>query len=208
MRDYMREKECFGHMDRMRLDPFDLKQAAFLRDWKGSGIGLPRSFTGIKETDSEVTRRFAKEAVLMNKLQLELVPYCSRKFDAQPFAKEPSPYETLISFLETILHEIVSRKRKYVVFCSAIFEPIFREYEHQHPGTFSGLDGKPIPKQFSKFSGRCRVICIHYNNRDQMALIAHTFPSHSLLGGGKNMVMYGRFCFKLYQQAKKRFPKK
>ena len=203
MRDYMREKECFGHMDRMRLDPFDLKQAAFLREWKRSGIGFPRSFTGIKGEDSESARKAAKEAVLMNKLQLELVPYCSRKFDAKLFAKERSPYKTLIPFLETILHEIVSRKRKYVVFCSAVFEPLFREYEHQNPGTFSGLEGKEVSMRIAKYSGRCRVICIHYNNRDQMALIAHTFPSHSFSGGGLNMVEYGKFCYDVFNRAKR-----
>ena len=208
MRDYIREKENFGHMDRMRLDPFDLKLAAFLLAWKGSGIGLPRGFTGIKDKDSEKMKRAAKEAVLMNKLQLELVPYCSSTFDSKQFKITGNLYETLIPFLGTILDEIVSRERKYVVFCSAVFEPLFREYERRCPGTFSGLDGKPILKQFSKFTGHCRAVCIHYKNRDQLALIAHTFPYYRLLGGGKNMIEYGRFCFKQYQQAKKRFPKK
>lgn len=204
IRYYIREKERSGNMDRMRLDPFDLKQAAFLLTWKGSGIGLPRSFTGIKDKDSEKTRRDAKEAVLMNKLQLELIPYCSSTFDSKQFRIAGNPYKTLIPFLRTILDEIVSRERKYVVFCSAVFEPLFREYEHQHPGTFSGLDEKPVSKRIAKYSGRCRVVCIHYNNRDQMAIIAHTFPSHSFSGGGLNMVKYGKFCFQQYQKAKNR----
>ncbi len=208
IRDYMREKENFGHMDRMRLDPFDLKQAAFLLTWKRSGIGLSRSFTGINDKDTEKMKRAAKEAVLTNKLQLELVPYCSSTFNSKRFKIADTPYKPLVPFIGTILDEIVSRERKYVVFCSAVFEPLFREYERCYPGTFSGLGGKPVSMRIAKYSGRCRVICIHYNNRDQMALIAHTFPSYSFSGGGPNMIKYGKFCYEQYQKAKKRCPKK
>lgn len=206
IRSYVREKQSFGRLDRTRPDPFDLKQAAFLRDWKDSGINLPKRFTGIKDTDSKNGKLAAKEAVLMNKLQLELVPYCSRQFKTDLFAKNARLCRQLFPFLETILEEIVSRRRQYVVFCSALFESLFSEYEKCHHGSFSGLEGKPNKDESSGFKTRCRVICIHYKNRSQKALVAHTFPSRRLANNGSAMRKYGKFCFEEYQQAKKQCP--
>ena len=172
--------------------------------WKNSGIKLPRNFTGINDKDSKKVKLAAKESVLLNKLQLELVPYCSRQLKTNLFIKNARLCEKLFPFLETILDEIVSRRRQYVVFCSTLFESLFSEYEKCHHGSFSGLEGKRKPDTALGFTTHCRVISLHYKNRSQMALIAHSFPSHRLANNGLDMSKYGKFCFEEYQQAKKR----
>ena len=94
----------FGQIDYWRYDAFDIKQAQFLYPWKDSEITFPKYFPSDQSTYLD-----AKEAVLMQKLQLELVPYCSRTFAINKI-------NPLISYVETLFDEIASCNRKYVIF--------------------------------------------------------------------------------------------
>ena len=66
----------YGFDDKDRPDNFDIKQAAFLYNFKDSGLELPN----FMQDKDKKTMLMAKEIVLMNKLQLELVPYVSVDF--------------------------------------------------------------------------------------------------------------------------------
>ena len=66
----------YGLTQNGKADPFDVKQAAFLTPWDGSGIGLVSD----PDWSSEQYCLEAKTKVICNKLQLELVPYASAKF--------------------------------------------------------------------------------------------------------------------------------
>ena len=101
----------FGHDDRGRKDNFDLKQAFFIHKWKNTGISLPRDFC---HKSTHQTLLDAKEAVLTQKLQLELIPYPSRSFSNF----NPQKIHLLVSFVENLFDEIFSQERKYVIFCS------------------------------------------------------------------------------------------
>ena len=196
---YITDLVSYGKKHYPQTGSFDLKQAAFLKPWPDSGATIHPDFpeTSNKEIKAETVR-----SVLSDKLQLELIPYCSSRFDTEFFREDNcvSRLEPIVPFLETVLDEIVRKKRKYVVFCSNVFETLFKVYEDKHPGTFTGLDPEPITDNGDK-KWHCRGIWIHYKNHDQPALIAHTFPSYGLRGGGRHMVDYGRFCFQHFPRA-------
>ena len=174
-------------------DSFDVKQAAFLTPWEDNGIDLPQN----PDWNDKETRNIAAKRVIDNKLQLELVPYASAKFDFSSRC-----VELLFPYVDTILDEIFAQERKYIIFASSKFEHIFKHYNKVHPNTFDF--SRPIKqsdsplKEGGSLYGQCRVIFINYNGETRPALIAHTFPSQALGRAYKLMQKYGKFCFDEY----------
>ena len=174
-------------------DSFDVKQAAFLTPWEDNGIDLPQN----PDWNDKETRNIAAKRVIDNKLQLELVPYASAKFDFSSRC-----VELLFPYVDTILDEIFAQERKYIIFASSKFEHIFKHYNKVHPNTFDF--SRPIKQSDSPLKeggllyGQCRVIFINYNGETRPALIAHTFPSQALGRAYKLMQKYGKFCFDEY----------
>ncbi len=185
---YIEEKTNFGRIDKDREDHFDVKQAAFLKAWKESGIKLPSKFPDDKKTFLQ-----AKEAVLMQKLQLELIPYCSSTFKLGKGSILP-----VFPFVETLLEEILAKKRTMVVFCAGIFERVFKAYNKKIGETIFEMEetkyGLKSLKPGGKLKGKCRIVTIRFNGKTQRALIAHTFASQALSKAYKTMERYGEFC--------------
>ena len=186
--------ENYGHIDKYRFDNFDVKQAFFLHKWPDTGITLPASLCANPKSDKQ-TLLDAKEAVLTQKLQLELIPYASNSFSN--FDK--SKIHLLFPFVETLFDEIFSLERNYVIFCSKLFNTIFSEFEKQHKETIKPI-GNPSVLSFagSKLKGSCNKVSITYNNKTIKALIANTFPHQALPNAYKLMEEYGEFCYKNY----------
>ena len=137
----------------------------------------------------------AKEAVLMNKLQLELIPYSSSKFTI-----DKRQIGLFFPYVETLLNEIFRKEREYVVFASAIFEDIFKAYNNNYllnsnevKFTLKKKDGTNMRSQL-----KCRKITLSYNGKEQKALIAHSFPSQSIGRAFDIMQQYGAFCYNEY----------
>lgn len=172
-----------------KADSFDVKQAAFLTPWVDSGIGLSAN----PDWSNEEYRLEAKTKVLCNKLQLELVPYASAKFDIVK-----GNIALFRPFVETLLDEIFSKERTYIIFQSAKFEEIFKDYNKAHPDTFTLLPlaktDAPL-KADGELGGRCRVVKINYNGKTCNAMIAHTFPNQGLSRAYDLMQKYGKFCY-------------
>lgn len=189
--DYVAAKTNFGELDKGRADHFDIKQAAFLKSWKGTAVKLPVGFP-----DDKKTFLTAKRNVLMQKLQLELIPYCSREFKFKN--KDLSP---IFPFVETMLEEIFTKKRAVVVFCAGIFERVFKAYnKHAGEEVFSMGDpaiSDPL-KQGGKLCGKCVPIEICFSGRRQRAIIARTFASQALSRAYGLMEKYGEFCFRVF----------
>lgn len=187
--------EKYGITPKGKADSFDVKQAAFLTPWVNSGIGLSSN----QNWGDEKYRLEAKTKVICNKLQLELVPYASAKFDIIK-----SEIVRLRPFVDTLLDEIFSEERTYIIFQSAKFEEIFKDYNKAHPDTFTLLPlaktNAPL-KADGGFGGRCRVVKINYNGKTCNALIAHTFPNQGLSRAYDLMQKYGKFCFDEYIKA-------
>ena len=210
----------YGHWDRKRPDPFDLKQAFFLRDWpKDSEVDVDENNLNYiiknkddKEEKNTVQKRKLEEKrkVLMNKQQLELIPYASRKFDSFVSKQEVFPY------IDLLLEEIFSAERKYVIFCANIFEEVFKAYNgyNQAKGKVAFVDvskrGKPIRRkveisytnkdgQPSKMSCYCTVIELAYGGKSTRAIIANTFPKQDLTNAYEVMAAYGKFCYECLQ---------
>lgn len=188
----MDRNENFGLYDKLRYDEFDVKQAAFLTPWKNSGIDLTEN-TDWSDRDACID---AKTKVICNKYQLELVPYASSKF-----AINPKEIHLFRPHVEVLLDEIFSQPREYVIFASAIFEKIFKDYNKEYPGTFDL--SRPVVygdvlKEGGSLRGKCKVITMTYKGKTRKAMIAHTFPSQALCRAFALMQKYGQFCYLEY----------
>lgn len=172
-----------------KADSFDVKQAAFLTPWVDSGIWLSAN----PDWSNEEYRLEAKTKVLCNKLQLELVPYASAKFDIVK-----GNIALFRPFVETLLDEIFSKERTYIIFQSAKFEDIFKDYNKENSDTFEFLDDYQTNgalKNNGTLRGKCQVVRINYNGKTCKALIAHTFPNQGLSRAYDLMQKYGEFCY-------------
>ena len=178
-----------------RPDAFDVKQAAFLKPWTGCGIEFPKNF------ETNENKLLAKKNVLLQKLQLELVPFASQ---TTKFQKDD--YDLLLPYLEDCLDEIFAKKRKYVILCGSVFEHLLKKSKEK--GTigadFSNKKKKDLKsKKLSKgITVHCMVAEICYNGKKQRVLVAHTFASRALPNAYGLMEKYGKFCFDTFQKIK------
>lgn len=191
-------KRCadYGHKDKMRHDNFDLKQAFFLHNWKDTGISLPQNLCANPKSDRQILLD-AKEAVLTQKLQLELIPYASSSFSS--FNKKK--LELVIPFVETLFDEIFSKERKYVIFCSRKFHDVFNVYNNKYPNSIRIIKTCQQLIADSKIEGSCTVISINSHNKTVNAIIANTFSSQALPNSYEKMEKYGDFCFKTLNES-------
>lgn len=178
----------YGDWDKNRHDNFDLKQAFFLSHWVNAGVYLPKGLCA--ESDKQIMLD-AKQRVLMDKRQLELIPYASRSFDSINNDK----IHLAFPYVDTLFHEIFLYDREYVIFCSKKFETVFKKYNKSNHGTieFLGKCSKLI--KCSRMKGSCSVIRINYNGKRLKAVIANTFPSQALPNAYEKMADYGKFCY-------------
>ena len=183
----------YGLEDKSRQDNFDLKQAFFLKQWVDTGISLPANLCSNSKSDKQ-TLLDAKEIVLTQKLQLDLIPYASSSFGS--FIK--GKIGLVFPFVETLLKEIFSEKRKYVIFCSKKFARIFREYNKMNPGTFCFIRTDKIMIPNSAIMGSCTKIHINYGKDSMDAIISNTFPSQALPNAYELMEHYGEFCYNCF----------
>lgn len=186
---YHQDQREFGKNDANRYDEFDIKLAAFLTAWENSGIGLASN----PDWTDKVYCKYAKTEVLSNKLQLELIPYASAKF-----AIDAKHIDLLFPYVDTLLEEIFSCERRYIIFASAIFESIFKHYNKwdERKGSFKLLEPQTFP--LKNRNGKCRVVEISYKGNTHYALIANTFPSQSLCKAFSLMQKYGAECYLEY----------
>ena len=176
-----------------RPDAFDVKQAAFLQPWTDCGIEFPKNF------ETYENKLLAKKNVLLQKLQLELVPFASQTTKFQK-----GDYDLLLPYLEDCLDEIFAKKRKYVVLCGSVFDTLLKKLNEK--GTigadFSNKKEKVFKsKTLSKgIATHCMVAEIRYNRKKQRVLVAHTFASRALPNAYGLMEKYGKFCFETFQE--------
>ena len=182
----------YGHYDKNRHDNFDLKQAFFLREWKNTGISLPQ---GLCAQSTKQMLLSAKESVLVQKLQLELIPYASSSFSN--FVK--GKISSVLPFVETLLDEIFSQEREYIIFCSRKFEGVFRVFnEHNKQqnrninvkSTYHNTQLLGLSKKVS-----CCILDINYYGQNKKAVIANTFPRQDITNAYEAMAAYGEFCY-------------
>lgn len=210
---FMEASKNYGSIDKQRADNFDLKQAAFLKPWEGCGVHFPKGFLddAEKKIDSKSDMALkAKENVLMQKLTMDLIPYASRKFDGI----KPVKMELLFPYVETLFDEIFRVDRTYVIFCSAFYEILFKQYnkntEHlwrivllddekkESFGVFDNKEGKSVRRAYCQ---TIRIIRKH-DGKSIKAIIAHTFPNQALPNAYGKMMKYGEFCYKTFINSK------
>ena len=208
----------YGDIDKDRIDNFDIKQAAFLKAWdeSESGVVIPKDFPDkirdLPQKTKESLLKRVKQNVLMQKLQLDLIPYASREF--KKVEKEKMHF--LFPYIDSLFGEIFSCERKYVMFCSDFFDTLFRMYsdDKEYTGSIEFGDKKDMVL-FQKDNKKdrkayCTPIKITYNKGKAMtsihAVIAHTFPNKALPNAYDKMQEYGKFCFEEYNKYKNLHP--
>ena len=224
---YKEDSTNYGDIDEDRPDNFDLKQAAFLKSWDNWNKNnvdfagfldddykkLVDNYKKLGKADKEKIDKINKDAkrnVLMEKLSMDLIPYASRKFEGI----NSEQMVLLFPYLETLFHEIFRKERKYVIFCSAFYNNLFKRYNKWENSKWEieGVDNDDNKKStntvFDQKDGKerlayCTPIIIHQkvNGNQQNAIIAHTFPNQSLPNAYEKMEEYGRFCFEEWKKA-------
>lgn len=198
---YKEDSKFYGEIDVNRLDNFDLKQAAFLKPWKGWDViikdFLDPGYEKLGKDEKNEIHKEAKKNVLKQKLSLELIPYASRKFEGI----NTDNIKILFPYLETVFDEIFRIERKYVIFCSNFYEELFNQYNNRDERLWD-IEGLSCDRKYkngvlNKSNVYCRPITIKYRhkNRSQKAIIAHTFPNRSLSNAYEKMEKYGEFCY-------------
>lgn len=177
-----------------RLDNFDLKQAAFLHNFKNLDFEIPDEFW--KNDD---LKRIAKRNILMDKLQLEFIPYPSRDFkgllDNRKLANQNIIH--LKKYIYRVLDAIIEHPRDNVIFCSKQFYNLFSVC--QEIKDFNGKIEMGSIKEFKDVEGRLTLrfskVSIYYKGTIINAGIAHSFASQALPNAYKKMMRYGDFCY-------------
>jgi hypothetical protein len=196
------ENENYGELDSGRMDNFDLKQAAFLYEFKDSGLNLS-DFFDLKNNQehSKSIRLNAKKEVLMNKLQLELIPYCSSEFKGllENSKQALNNIDILIPHIERVLDTIISHKRKYVIFGAKQFYFLFKAYDAKRPSTiiFYGEQNAKIKELENKVYWQ--IISIKHKEEIINALIPYSFPRKDLPNAYNKMREFGKLCFNDYK---------
>lgn len=188
---YVKYYTTFGnYVYHMQPDNFELKQAAFLKHFPFSGIEITETFWEQKEL-----RSAAAQNVINQKLQLELIPYASRKFDTLfRRKKDATSHLSIIKpHINRLLSLITAYERRYVIFGSAIFKTIFSVMQDRGESievmptvTISGITKNKLS---------VTPVTIIYNDVEIRACIANSFPSQALPNAYEKMTRYGRFCY-------------
>jgi len=177
-----------------KLDNFDLKQAAFLHNFKNLDFEIPKEFW-----NNDDLKRIAKRNVLMDKLQLEFIPYASRDFkgllDNSKLARQN--FIHLKKYIYRVLDTIIEHPRDNVVFCSKQFYNLF-SVSQEIEDFNATIEMGPI-KEFKDVEGKLTLrfskVTIYYKNTNINAGIAHSFASQALPNAYKKMMRYGDFCY-------------
>jgi hypothetical protein len=184
------------------LDNFDLKQAAFLYSFKESGIDIPNFIDADKK---DITlRRQAKENVLLQKLQLELIPYASMRFDLAKTKKlTEQNFEHIHKHLVRVLDAIIEVPRRCVLFGSYQFQHIFLAAEKRghikielgNHKSFKILEPEVLKKKVN-----FNTVNIEYKGMTIKAGIVHSFPRHDLPNAFVKMRKYGELCYQTMKE--------
>lgn len=193
----------YGKLDSCRMDNFDLKQAAFLYEFKDSDLELPDFFPSSKKEEVPKTVKLkAKENVLMNKLQLELIPYCSTEFKGllDNSKQALKNIDVLIPHIERVFDSIISYQRKYVIFGAKQFYYLLKAYETKKSGTIYFY-----PEQNSSIKDLSKkvywqLIVINYKDKSINALVPYSFPRRDLPNAYLQMREYGKLCYESFSR--------
>ncbi len=190
-KNYLNGLTNYGLLNRQnKIDAFDLKQAAFLMSFPDSGIELPDF---IQNPDKKLN---AQVNVLMQKLQLELIPYCSRTFagilDNKKQALEN--IEILVPYINNIFDTIIEHKRTNVIFCAKQFANLFYAYNKKGFGKIEF--GTEVATKIKGLEKKVyfNTVKIFYKGNEIKAGIANSFPRRDLPNAYYKMREYGKFC--------------
>jgi len=191
---YIYRHTNYGKLDYNRMDNFDLKQAAFLLPFIDSDIQIT-DFT--EDLNNRELKLKAKESVLMNKLQLELIPYHSAKFE-ELISNEKVAHqyiELFVPHVKRLLNLITEIDRKYVIFGAKQFYYLFQAFNTIIPGSFVFIKNESFAIDGLKNKVNLSVVEISHNGKRINALIAHSFPRRDLPNAYVKMKKYGELCF-------------
>ena len=116
--EYLEEHRRYGHyhweIGEEQPSPVDYKQMRFLRHW-----GL----SDLVDGDTRAEQRANVARAVDQRLQLELIPYGSPKFPA-----EPLPAEALAPLYDRLMGVIAAYPRNFVILCGPVLETVLAPY--------------------------------------------------------------------------------
>ena len=176
---------------------FDLKQISFLR-------AFDEKFDIFHFNDDKYHNL---EAVIDKKLQLELIPYASKNFNANLIGRE-----NIKPFLYRLLDIISEHKREHVIFCGSVFRDIFLKGKNEQGqkkyvvrDEFKDCISNPeadcslLKKKDGTFTGRKYSVINLTLNHNSKKILACICPQYAAQGApieeyGKKMVeWYGKY---------------
>lgn len=178
-----------------KFKPFDYKQALFLSGFPESGIEL--FFEGDESLKNRKLQLQNCYNVLIQKLQLEFIPFPSNVFDSIGSIKEI--IEILKPYFEELMDLITLYDRKYVIFASRIYDRIINVYNESVANIVVkkseeyklNINREPNPG-FTMYK-------LKWNDKTFYAGIAHTFASGKNIPSYKARKEYGRLCHEKYK---------
>ena len=129
------------------------------------------------------------EMSIDRKLQLELVPFGSPKFEPTRIG-----VDNLRPFVAPALNLLLEAERKYIIFCGRVFVELLKDYivaEKRHAFHLVKKDGSLTKLMFEAIN-----VKLKYNNREIIACIAPQYPMQGIPAdkyGEKVREVYGRF---------------
>ena len=200
LNQYIFKHQEYGRLYRDNLGDFDTKQAVFLHDFKNTMIDIPNNFW---EKNKEV-KTIAKENVLMQKLQLELVPYHSRKFQGLFSSNKQAMknYSIIKEHINRLFEIILLHEREYVLFCSRQFASIFNAINQLEQDLIRVTFGT-IQKNSTIMKSNLQMctVKIQYREKCINGAIIHSFAMQSLPKAYEKMRKYGKFCYDVINQS-------
>lgn len=180
--DYINYYSNFGKINygfkskRKHKSPFDHKQIRFLK---------PFNLLPLDNSD----RFLNLENVIDKKLQLELIPFGSSDFNFRKVG-----LSNLKSYIDLILMLIDGQKRKYVIFCGAVFRDLLKDYiveQNRIAFKLKKKDGQETIDEFEIIN-----IKISINGQNLICAIAPQFAKQGYPVGEyglKVKSLYGKF---------------
>ena len=149
---------------------FDWRQLAFLKQ-----LGV----INFLEERTEDDRYTNLETSIDEKLQLELIPYRSDRFDASAL-----PPAELAPYLERILELIARSHRDFVLFCGSVFETILRSATSDRLNVecikTCKFNLKKRDGNLTRNAARFANVSIEFDGRSIRAGIAHSYAQQGL----------------------------
>lgn len=197
---FLKNMGCYAAKD--FNNGFDGKQLRFFYGFdevaKAHGQNTGLDFDGgadlaEEELDKVKDKKQNQRNLFNNKLQLELIPYMSRSFNAALF-----PIELRLEYFYKLLDEIFSKERSYILMLSvAYIQLLNKAIKEKKLVKLKATVTKSYRPENVKTDARALIYQVSYQDKNQDIIVAPSFQGRAVQSK-MNGYEYGKFCAKTY----------